>query len=98
MCGSTDDLLTFRIEDHDVGIGADRNRAFLWEKTKDFCGCCRREFDEPIEADSLLNNTTVENQTHAIFDARPAIWNLGKVAAAKFLLLFKTERAMVGRN
>src|SRR5262249_7950090 len=38
MCGCTDDVLALGIEDHDVGVRSDSNRALLRKETKDFCG------------------------------------------------------------
>src|SRR5262245_11669494 len=49
--GGADDQFTFWIEDHDVGVGTNGDRALLREQTKDFRSCRRCEFNEPIEAD-----------------------------------------------
>src|SRR5829696_9025351 len=90
-------LFFIRIEDDYIGIRADGDCAFAREQSEYFCRRCRSQLDEAVQAYSPLDYAVID-QRHAMFDAWPAVWNLREIVAAKLLLLFEAERAMICRN
>src|SRR5262249_27107075 len=93
-----DCLFAAGIEDHNVRVGSHRNRAFLWKQSKDLGSCSRGQLDKAVQADSLLNDTTIVDQAHTVFDTRPAIRNFAEVIAAELLLFLEAERTVIGRD
>ena len=93
-----DRLLTVRIEDHDVGIGADRDRAFSRKHSKDLGSSRGCQFDESIQADSILNDTSIVDEAHAVLNTGTAVRNFAEVVAPKFLLFLEAERAVIRRD
>ena len=85
-----------RIEDHDVGVGADSDRAFAREEAEKFCGRCGDDFDEAIGREAFAVNAASVDQAEAMLDAGAAVGNFCEVVDAEFFLIFETERAVVG--
>src|ERR1043165_8336421 len=93
-----DRLCFIRVEDDDVGIPADGNRAFAREQTEEFGGGGRSQFDEAVDADAAAYHAAIVDQAHAVLDTGAAIGNLREVVEAEFFLLFETERAVIRRD
>src|SRR6185369_4835397 len=87
-----DGELLVRVEDHDVGVGADGDRALAREESEDLRCRRRRDLDEAVERDPSLRHATIEDERHAVLDARTAVRDLREVATAELFLLLETER------
>src|SRR5919204_3184077 len=93
-----DGVLAVGIEYDEVGIAAHSNCALLRIKAEEFGRCGSDKFYEPIHAKATLRHATRKNQAHSMLDPGAAVGNLGEVADAEFLLIFKTEWTMIGRD
>ena len=87
-----------RIEDHDIGITARRDRALAREQPKHLGGCGRDQFDETVQGDPAGIHAAVEDQREAVFHAGQAVGDLGEVAPPQILLAFEVEWTVVGRD
>src|SRR5438874_13653199 len=90
--------LFVRIEDDNVGVGADGDRSFAREEAENFRGGCRGDLDEAIERDPSLRDAAVVDETHSILDAWSAIRNLRKIVEPELFLFLETERTVIGRH
>ena len=90
-----DCLVAIRIEDDDVCVRANGDRAFHWKQTKHFRRRSRSQFDKAIERDAILDHAAVDERD-TMLNAGRAVGNLGEVILAEFLLLFHAEGAVVG--
>src|SRR6516164_11561490 len=88
-----DRLLAGGIENDDVGIAADRNRAFLRKQPKNLRRPGRSQLDKAIERNMALGNAVVIDQAHAVLDAWAAIRNFAEIVLAELLLLLEAEGA-----
>ena len=93
-----DRVFALGIEDHEIGVAADRDRSFARIQTKKLRRSGGNQFDKSIHAETSLGDAAGINQTHAMFNAGPAVWNLGEVAASEFFLLLETEWTVIGGN
>src|ERR1700684_2460674 len=75
------------IEQHDIGIAADRQRAFLREQPKQFRRGGRRQLDKTVQRNSTRAHTPVVNNSHASFHTWHAVRNLRKIVLPERLLV-----------
>src|SRR5262249_2633188 len=86
------------VENHDIGVAADRDRALFWKQAEDLRRRRGGQLDKTIERDVSLTDAVVIDQAHAALDARAAVGNLAEVVLAELLLLLEAERTMDGRD
>ncbi len=91
-----DDFFVVGIEDHQVRVGADGDRAFARIQAEEFCGAVETSCDKAIRGKMLAVDAAGVDQAQAMLDARAAVGNFGEVVLAQFFLLLEAERAMVG--
>ena len=96
MCLRADDFFVIGIEEHDVGVGADGDRAFAREEAEEFCWGCGDDFDEAIGREAFAMDAAGVDEAEAMFDAGPAVGNFCEVVDAELFLVFKAERAVIG--
>ena len=83
-----------RIEQHDVRVGADRDRTLARVETHDLCRVCRDEADELREIVAALFDRFGIDQRHARLDAGIAAGRI--VDAAALQLVFQRTADFVG--
>jgi hypothetical protein len=93
-----DGVLAIGIEDHEIRIAADCDRALARIQAKQFCGRRRNQFHEAVDAESSPGNTAGVDQAQAVLDPGTAVGNLGEIVASQFFLFLETKRAMIGGN
>src|SRR5205085_12699313 len=95
MSLDADRLIRVRIEDDDVRVRANSDRAFLRKQPEHLRRSSRSELDKAIERDSILNHAVVDERD-TVLDAGRAIRNFREVILAQLLLLFHAEGAVIG--
>src|SRR5215212_9940494 len=90
--------LLLGVENDDVGVASDRDRALPGVHAEELGRVGGDELDEPAQRDTTLPHAEVMEHVQAILDPRPAVWDLGEVVPAQGLLAVPVERAVVGRD
>src|SRR5258706_733880 len=93
-----DRALSVGVEDDDVGVGADGDRAFPREHAEHLGACGGTEIDPFVQTEAALDDGAVVHHGQAVFDPGPPVWDLGEIAAAEFFLAFEVEGAVVGAD
>src|SRR5262245_20546868 len=93
-----DDAAMVGIEDDEVGVGAGLNGAFAREEAKQLGDSGGGKFYKAMQVDAPGGDAVCIEQLNPVFDARNAIGNLRKVAAAHFFLLVEVERSMISSD
>ena len=103
MLGGADGPGLVRVEQHDIGVGAHRDRALAREQAEEFCGRRRRQLDIAVERHAVAPHAAVVDQRHARLEARRAVGDLAEVVPAELLgepepqhILAEAERAVIG--
>src|SRR2546430_2191900 len=93
------------VEQDEVGVRADGDRALPRKESEELGGSGRRQFDKAVERQPVLPHTAVEDQRQARLDPGRAVGNLAEIASALLLgaaepigLLTEAERTMVRRD
>src|SRR5205085_11678534 len=73
-------LRRLRVPDDDVRIRANRQRALVWIKPKDFSWIGAAEFHEPVQADPSLADPVTPQDWHPVLDAGHAVGDLLEAA------------------
>ena len=84
-----------RVVDHDVGVGARRDRALARVEPEHPRRRGAGDLDPAPPGDVALQHAGVQ-QVHPVLDARQPVRDLGEVAQAQLLLPLEAERAVVG--
>src|SRR5689334_13799811 len=79
MCFGADGVFPTGVENDDIGIGAYGDCPFLRKEAENLRRRRRGQFNEAVEADSLLGNAAIIDEAHPILDAGPAVRNLAEV-------------------
>src|SRR5687768_13896956 len=87
--------LALVVEDDDVGVGADGDRALLREHAEHLRRRRRRQVDELVEREPALDDAAVVYERQPILHARPAVRDFSEVAAAELLLALEVEGAVI---
>ena len=82
VCLGADDLLVVRVEDHDVGVGADGDGSFAWIEAEELSGRCRDEFDEAVGGEAVAVDAAGVDEAEAVLDARAAVGDFREVVPA----------------
>src|SRR5260370_1240396 len=85
------------IEDDDVSIRSNRDRALLGEHAEHLRGSGRADVDPLIQTEPALHGP-VKDDGESVFHAGPAVGDFGEALAAKFFLAFEVERAVIRGN
>ena len=90
-------VLGLRIPDHEVGIAArGAISPFCGYMPKMRAGVVEISSTKRFERQLALVHAVMMDQLQPVLDARPAVGDLGEIVLAQHLLVFETERAMVG--
>ena len=74
------------IEDHDVGVRADRERALARVEAEELRRVRREQLDHPVERDPAAADAEVVDHLQPVLEPRPAVRDLREVVAAERLL------------
>src|SRR5579884_1659633 len=83
MSRCADDMLGFRIPDHEVRVARRRYFALARIQAEQPGGRGGDEFHKPVQRDAILVNAMVINELQTIFDARSAVRNFREVVDAE---------------
>ena len=93
-----DRVLALRVEDDDVGVGAERDRALARVEAEELRRVRRQQLDHPVERDPALADAEVVDHLQPVLEARAAVRDLREVVLADRLLAVPEEGAVVGRD
>ncbi len=91
----TDGTVDARVEEQNIGVGADSERAFARVESKQLGRIGRSQFDVSIERDPPLSHTDLMEDHHPILDGRNPGRDMLKTAPPQGLLSVKAEGAVV---
>src|SRR5271170_6387659 len=94
----TDGVLAVRIEDHQVRIADDGDRALARIQTKKLRGSGRNQLYKAVHAESPPGNAARIDQAQAVLNSGTAIRNLCEIIASQLFLLSETEGTVIGRH
>ncbi len=85
-----------RVEDDDVGVGADRDRPLARVEAEELRRARRQQLDHAVERDAPVADAELVDHLQPVLDPAAAVRDLREVVAPAFLLLRPTRRAVVG--
>src|ERR1700757_1287359 len=96
MSLGTDRVLSLGIENYQVRVTAHCYRPLARVQPEKFGWSGRYQFDKTVRTESTAGDAAGVDQTHAVLNSRPTIWDFREIVAAHFFLFLKTKRAMIG--
>jgi hypothetical protein len=84
-----------RVEDDDVGVGADGERALPRIEAEQLRGIRRQELDHAVERDPSRSRAELVDHLQSVLEAGPAVRDLREVVLAECLLAVPEECAVV---
>ena len=87
-----------RVEDDDVGVGADGERALARVEPEELRRVRREQLDHPVQRDAPFADAEVVDHLQPVLEPGPAVRDLAEVVHARVLLALEEVRAVVGRD
>ena len=95
MSFGADGVLAIRIEDDEIGIATNGDRALARVESKEFGGSGCDQFDKAIHVEASLSDAARVHETHAVLDSRTPVGDFGEVADAEFFLFLEAKRTVI---
>ena len=90
--------LLLGIEDDDVGVGADGERALARVEAEELRRVRREQLDHPVQRDAALADAELVDHLQPVLEPGAAVRDLREVVLPERLLAVPAERAVVGRD
>ncbi|MNV44365.1 hypothetical protein D3C71_1361210 [compost metagenome] len=90
--------LHVRVEDNDIGVAADGDRALFREQAEQLGTGRRDDIHELVQGNAALLHALGIQNREPVLDRRTAVRDFGEIAKAQVLLSLEVEGALVGAD